>query len=219
MKFGECSGKLWGDMKDSERRPIRVRISAGNEIVLHPSRDMVLARPRRGISRRHLIVGAGGVAITAVIGKALVDAIDDFSELAQKPETQEQKDAKLLFNYASDGDKIRNAIVVGEKVGDKFIVTLRNRPATPDDKLPGDAAGEEVGELIRDTVIPEAIVVWGNNRDLPADRSLRQRWLAFRDPRKDSGRFVFAYAPLFEEARITKVNPYSVWSGEGQSKK
>lgn len=158
------------------------------------------------ISRREFLkkaaIGAVGIGAIAGVGWLV-------KEGRLRRQTGEQEKARLYFDNPNLGvEFLENIVVVGEVVGGRSFVKLRNRPAfspasASDFKL-GTNEGEVIDKLSQGEVVPKAIVVWGQDRKLQVQG--QDKWYAF--PNTKTGEMVFAYARLFEDnPGLFSVNP------------
>ena len=156
-------------------------------------------------SRRN-ILSAGVGAGLAVVGLGVYEAWKDQPQVAYN-KTEEQKRAFQLFSAVSEGDRVRDIVARSEKVdGEEVGPMLRNRPATDNDT---SWRGEPIRRIEPGTVIPEAIIVEGNDPRDPQNRSKKTRWLSFPDP-EEPKRAVFAHWLLFSGERLSVVAPHKV---------
>lgn len=78
---------------------------------------------------------------------------------------------------------------------------LRSKPQTEGASLE-NRGGKVIDKLEPGTVVSRAIVVWGNDPQIPIDRSAKSRWYAF----EYEGKVVFAHSHVFEP----RIELYSV---------
>lgn len=149
---------------------------------------------QRRTSRRSFLRGFAANAPAAVLLLALPASVLASLECAGDDLTDEQKKALKLFETADEVNFVHNIPVIGEEVNGQKIAFLRDKPKTESDK--GDfSAGDEKEKLHAGDIVDRALVVLGNNRQIPWDKKLQVKWLGI----KTGNKVLFAYGGLFAQ--------------------
>lgn len=167
----------------------------------------------RGLSRRVFLAGVAALGAGALVavarGVTPKKVVEFFTPQEGKP-TEEQVEAAKLLAEPKPEEFVYNIVATGEKddQGKIIPVKIRNKP-TLSSPLDDDGnrstrrVGDVLGELLHDTVVSRARVVWGDDRDSPYEPQSIGRWLAFENPAKP-GSVVFAFERGFKMENYEK---------------